>query len=143
MVGPPSSSSESEEELDMSPSPFLSLLSFWIFFIVASIGFEPLSSTETEPDTDGEELESGIPESCNFFFMRSSAEDEADAPEDLTAMASRPPVLAAGVLKLTRSDPFSVIILVLVTDTEETCKASASCFFLNSVISLGICQLLT
>lgn len=119
MVGPPSSSSESEEELEISPSPFLSLLlSMWGLLVVASTGFEPLSSNATEPDTAGEELESGIPESCNFFFMRSSAEDEEDAPEDLTATASRPPVLAAGVLKLTRSDPFSVIVLVMVTDTD-------------------------
>lgn len=118
MVGPPSSSSESEDELDISPSPFLSL-SFWRLLEVASTGFEPLSSNPTEPDTAGPvEPESGIPESCNFFFMRSNAEDEAEAPEDLTAMASRPPVLAAGVLKLTRSDPFSVTTLVLVNDTD-------------------------
>ncbi|GAV80420.1 hypothetical protein CFOL_v3_23881, partial [Cephalotus follicularis] len=147
-VGPLSTSSESEEESDTLPSPLASFSLSLLFslckpFTVASTALEPLDSNAAVPDEAGVSEEViGAPGSCNFFFIKSSADDDPGTPEVLRAVASRPPVLTAGALKLMGEDPFSVNTLVFGTEIGCSFDTSSSCFFLNSATSVGICQLL-
>lgn len=119
--GPLSSSSESEEESDKLPSPLASfnfslLLSFGKPFIATSTALEPFNSEATAPDASGAAEEvTGVPESCSFFLIKSRADDDP-GPEVLRVVASRPPVLTAGALKVVGVVPFSIMMLVFGTD---------------------------
>lgn len=147
-VGPLSASSESEDDSVILPSPLASF-SFSLLFslckplAVVSTALEPFNSDAEVPDGvgPGEEV-TGVPESCNFFFIKSSADDDPGTTEALRAKASRPPVLMAGAFKLIGADSFSVDKLVCVDEIEYSLNVSLSCFFFNSVTSFGICQLL-
>ena len=145
--GPLSSSSDSEEESDRLLSPLESFIFSLLFSVsgsltVPSANLAPLRSEEIAPGKAAPGEGPGeAPGSCNFFFIRSSAEDDTIL-DDLKTVASRPPVLASGALKIRGVDPFSVIILVLDTDLDCAFNRTASCFFLNSVTSPAICQLL-
>ena len=113
LVGTLSSSSESEEDSDKLPLSLASfdfslLFSFCGILVVDSSAFDPFTSDDITPDEAGagEETASGVPKSINFFFTRSSAEDPG-TNEGLRDVASRPPVLTAGMLKLIGADHFS------------------------------------
>lgn len=122
LVGTLSSSSESEEDSDKLPLSLASfdfslLFSFCGTLFVDSSAFDPFTSDDITPGEAGagEETAGGAPESINFFFTRSSAEDPG-TNEGLRVVASRPPVLTAGMLKLTGADPFSVDSLTFGVD---------------------------
>lgn len=94
----------------MLPSPLVSFSLSLLFSLCWPLGVlsTPLEPFDSEgPGTDGEVT--GAPESCNFFLIRSSADDDPCTVEALKAMASRPPELMAGAIKLIGADPFSII----------------------------------
>lgn len=120
--GPLSSSSESEDVSETLASPLVSfalslLLSTCKPLAVESTVFEPFDSGPVCTDGAGiEEEATGVPESCNFFLIKSKADGEFCRLEGLRAAASRPPVLIAGAFRVTIPDPLSDNTLVFETD---------------------------
>ena len=120
--GPLSSSSESEDVSETLAAPLVSfclslLLSACMPLEVDSTAFEPFDSDPVCTDGAGiEEEVTGVPESCNFFLIKSKADDGLCRLEGLRAAASRPPVLIAGAFRVTIPDPLSDKTLVFGTD---------------------------
>ena len=95
---------------------FSLLFSFGKPFTAASTTLEPFNYEATVPDATGAAEEvTGVPKSCSFFLIKSSA-DEDPGPEVLRVVALHPFVLTVGALKVVGADIISIVMLVLGTD---------------------------